>query len=254
MDAKRGRLMICADRFAGKTAIVTGGASGIGLAMVMRLVEEGANVVVADLSGAESEVASRLGASAFHGDVSDAAAVQAMVDLALERYGALHVLLANAGIDGEIAPLIESSLENFDRLMANNARSVFLAVRTAIPAMHGSCGGSIVATASAAGLVAAGGLAAYGASKSAVIGFTRTAAVEAAPLGVRVNCICPGVVDTPMARSAPQEMFDRIVAQHPIGRLASVEEIASAGLYLASDDASFITGSALVADGGFTIA
>jgi len=245
--------VICADRFAGKTAIVTGGASGIGRAMATRLVAEGANVLVADWCGAETEVANELGATAFHGDVSSAEAVQAMVDTAVARHGALHAVLANAGIDGEVSPLQDSSVENFDRLMTNNVRSVYLAVRCAVPAIHASGGGSIVATASAAGLVSAAGLASYGASKAAVIGFTRTAAAESAPLGVRVNCICPGAVDTPMARSVPQEMFDRLVGQHVIGRLAKPDEIAAAGLYLASDDSSFITGTALVVDGGFTI-
>jgi NAD(P)-dependent dehydrogenase (short-subunit alcohol dehydrogenase family) len=164
--------------------------------------------VVADISGAEEQVAAEIGGIAFHGDVSDPDDAQAMVTLAEGRHGALHA----------------------------------------------SGGGSIVATASAAGVVAAPQLAAYGAAKSAVIGLTRTAAVECASLGVRVNCICPGVVNTPITRRAPEEVYDAFVRAHPIGRLAEPEAIAAAALFLASDDASFVTGAALCVDGGFTVA
>jgi NAD(P)-dependent dehydrogenase (short-subunit alcohol dehydrogenase family) len=242
------------ERFAGKSVVVTGGASGIGLAMATRFAAEGAAVVVADISGAEEQVAAEIGGIAFHGDVSDPDDAQAMIALAQERQGGLHAFCANAGIDGDWSSLVDCPTDNFDRVVAVNFRGVFLGMRSAVPALHASGGGSIVATASAAGVVAAPQLAAYGAAKSAVIGLTRTAAVECASLGVRVNCICPGVVNTPITRRAPKEIYDAFVRAHPIGRLAEPEEIAAAALFLASDDASFVTGAALCVDGGFTVA
>jgi NAD(P)-dependent dehydrogenase (short-subunit alcohol dehydrogenase family) len=242
------------DRFAGKSVIVTGAASGIGRAIATRFAAEGASVIVADISGTEEQVASDISAVPFHGDVTNPDDAHAMVALAQQHHGALHILCANAGIDGQWGPLVDCSVENFDRVLAVNLRGVFLGLRAATPAIAASGGGSIVATASAAGIVAAPQLAAYGAAKSAVIGMTRTAAVENAALGVRINCICPGVVNTPIARAAPEAMYQAFVNAHPIGRLAEPEEIAAAALFLASDDASFITGSALVVDGGFTVA
>ncbi|MHB8690520.1 MAG: SDR family NAD(P)-dependent oxidoreductase [Solirubrobacteraceae bacterium] len=242
------------DRFSGKSVIVTGGASGIGRAMATRFAAEGAAVIVVDISGGEEQTATEIGAVAFHGDVTDPDDAQAMVALAQRRHGGLHAFCANAGIDGDWGSVADCSLENFERVVAVNLRGVFLGFRAALPALTATGGGSLVATASAAGVVAAPQLAVYGATKSAVIGLTRTTAVEFAPLGVRVNCICPGVVKTPIARAAPREMYDAFLGAHPIGRLAEPEEIAAAALFLASDDASFITGSALVVDGGFTVA
>jgi meso-butanediol dehydrogenase / (S,S)-butanediol dehydrogenase / diacetyl reductase len=250
-----------AGRVAGKVAIVTGGASGIGEGMVRALHAEGAQVVIADISGNEEQVAGELGdrATAVNVDVSDDAAVAGMVKSAMEEFGHLDVLCNNAGIDGEIAPVAEYPLEAYDRVLSVNTRAVFLGTRHAIPAMIESGGGSIINTASIAGMVAFPGLSAYCASKAAVIGLTRSTAVEYAKAGVRCNAICPGVIKTALLdalEAREPEKFAEVIEpakqMTALGRIGDPPEIASAAVFLASDESSFLTGAAIPVDGGYT--
>jgi NAD(P)-dependent dehydrogenase (short-subunit alcohol dehydrogenase family) len=244
-------------RLEGKVAVVTGGASGIGRATVELFHAEGASVVVADVSGRETEVADRLGerALAVNVDVSDSSSVAALIDTTVTRFGALDVLHNNAGIEGTIAPLEDTDEAAFDRVVAVNLRGVYLGMRYAIPAMKARGGGSIVNTASAAGLVGMPMLSAYCATKGGVVQLTKAAGAELAPSGIRVNAICPGPIDTPLLRELGREHPEAVsgaVALTPMARQAQPEEIARVALFLASDDSSFVTGAALAADGGLT--
>jgi meso-butanediol dehydrogenase / (S,S)-butanediol dehydrogenase / diacetyl reductase len=248
-------------RVAGKVAIVTGGASGIGEGMVRALHAEGAQIVVADISGNEEQVAGELGerAIAVNTDVTDDAAVAEMVKSAVEEFGQLDVLCNNAGIDGEMAPTAECTLENFDRVMSVNTRAVFLGLRHAIPAMIEGGGGSIVNTASIAGLVGFQGMPAYCTSKAAVLGLTRSVALEYAAAGIRCNAICPGVIKTALLEGLEKkepELFAELLGsteeRTALGRLGAPSEIGAATVFLASDESSFLTGVALPVDGGYT--
>lgn len=241
--------------------IVTGGASGIGRAAATRFAREGSNVVVADLDedgGAETvELIEDSGGEAtfVETDISDPDDVQAMVDAAVETYGGLDHAFNNAGIEGENAPSSDQPLDNWDQVINVNLKGVFLSLRAEIPAMLEDGGGAIVNTSSVAGVVGYPGLAPYVASKHGVIGLTKTAAVEYSRDGVRVNAICPGVIDTPMIARADEATgggTQQIIAATPIGRLGEPEEIGDAAVWLCSDEASFVTGEAFVADGGLT--
>ena len=251
------------DRLNGKVAVITGGAGGIGRAAAALFVAEGANVVLVDIDErALAEVVSEIGSnqvSAFVADVTSAADNAAMVACAEERYGGLDIFLANAGIEGDVAPLIDYDEARFDQVMNVNVKGVFLGLQSAIPALHKRGGGSIVITSSIAGVRGAPGIAAYATSKHAVIGLMRSAAKECAAMNIRVNTVNPSPVETPMMRRIEQGISEDVeqvklnVAQDiPMNRYAEPEDIARVMLFLASDESSWVTGSVNMADGGQT--
>lgn len=241
--------------FAGRTAIITGAAGGIGAVSARLFAEAGANVVCADLSleKAEAVAAGLPSAIAVQVDVADSASVAAMVAVAVDRFGRLDCAFNNAGIEIEATRTHEADEDVFERTIAVNLRGVFLCLKHEIAAMLLTGGGSIVNTASIAGVGGAPGMPAYAASKHGVIGLTRTAALEYARNNIRVNAVCPGVVRTPMmeaAIAAAPSRAERVAGMHPMNRVAEPEEVAQAALWLCSDGASFVTGDALRVDGG----
>lgn len=251
-------------RFEGKTVIVTGGASGIGKATAERFLEEGARVAIIDLSEASCEAASSDLRQKGHdpvfinGDVSSHEDVKRMVSEVVGRLGGVDVLFNNAGIlvEGTVEQVSEAA---WDRIMAINVKGVFLMCKEVVPLMLGQGGGTIVNNASCSGLVGDRNAIAYNTSKGAVVLMTKCLALDYAQKGIRVNCVCPGEIDTPMfmqeakARNIPVEEYRKeICGYHPIGRLGVPREVANAVLFLASDDASFITGTAFSVDGGYT--
>jgi NAD(P)-dependent dehydrogenase (short-subunit alcohol dehydrogenase family) len=249
-----------AGRLEGRVAIVTGGASGIGRASAELFAREGARVVVSDVQeDLGNEIVERIRAGGgdavfVRADVSSEADVRAMVNAAVGRYGRLDVLFNNAGIEGEMGvPTAELSLEIWNRIVAINLTGVFLGCRYAIPEMLRGGGGAIINNASVAGLVGFAGIPAYAASKGGVVQLTRTTALEYAQQNIRVNCLCPGVIDTPMVRRAApnEEAIGGFREFEPVGRLGRPEEVAALALFLASDEASFITGAIIPVDGGF---
>jgi 3alpha(or 20beta)-hydroxysteroid dehydrogenase len=251
---------VTADRFTGKTAIVTGAGGQIGRACALRLAREGARVLAVDLDeAAAGQTADEIAASggealAFAADVTDPESVERYADRAAD-YGGGHVdlLFNNAGIEGPVAPAADYPVEDFDRVLAVNVRGVFLGMRQVIPRLVR--GGAIVNTSSTAGLGGVPGMLAYVASKHAVLGMTRTAARELAPSAIRVNAVCPGPVDSRMMRSLEQgtglanaqELF---VATIPFGRYGDVDEVAGVVTFLLSADAGYVTGAAYEVDGG----
>jgi NAD(P)-dependent dehydrogenase (short-subunit alcohol dehydrogenase family) len=252
-------------RLQDKVALITGAASGIGKAASIACAQEGAAVLLADTQADPlEELAARLSAEgqrarAVVTDVSRTSEVQHAVATAVREFGRLDVLFANAGI-GHTAELIATTDEEWDRVMAVNAKGVFICCREAVRQMLAQqpAGGSVVLTSSISGLVGIPGQAPYAPSKGAVVEMTRQLAIEYAQRGIRVNCICPGTVETPLLQQAlemaadPQGFLDLLVAGHPMGRIGRTEEIAAAVVFLASDEASFITGAILPVDGGYT--
>jgi NAD(P)-dependent dehydrogenase (short-subunit alcohol dehydrogenase family) len=251
-------------RLEGKVALITGAGNGMGRAAAVLFAGEGAHIVVADFSEADGaqtvDMVRRAGGDAafVKVDVSDEAQVDAMIRFALDTYGALHVLYNNAGIfpsdDGGVTETPETT---WDRVLDVNLKGVWLGCKHGIPAMLTSGGGSIINVASFVALMgAATPQIAYTASKGGVLAMTREIAVEHARHGIRANALCPGPVDTPLLAElmSDPEWARRRLVHIPMGRPARAEEIAKAALFLASDDSSFVTGSALVVDGGITAA
>lgn len=242
-----------------KTCFVTGGASGIGRATALLMADEGARVVIfdrnAEQGGAVLAEVDALGAEALfcQGDVTSRTDVAAAIAATVERFGRLDCAFNNAGIEGAHARLVDYDEAEFARVMAINVTGVFLCMQQEIPAMQKSGGGAIVNTASVTGLVGWRGAPAYSASKHAVIGLTRSTALECSRQGIRVNAVCPGVIETPMGARVLQEnpgAREIITARHPMQRLGAPEEVARAVVWLLSDASSFTTGHALTMDGG----
>lgn len=245
-------------RLSGKVAIVTGGGSGIGRASVLRFAAEGARVVVADIHQDNAqktvELARANGAAdsviAQRCDVSAEADVAATVERAVREFGQLDCMFNNAGLVGAVGPIVSTSVEAWDRTFGVLVRGVFLGIKHAAPVMRAR-GGTIINTASIAGFNAGAGPTAYSACKSAVIGLTRSAAVELAPDKIRVNALCPGLILSPMLdRNQATPLENVLVAAQPWPEAGLPEHIADVALFLASDDSRFVTGESLVADGG----
>ncbi|UCH24278.1 MAG: SDR family oxidoreductase [Trueperaceae bacterium] len=248
-----------------KVAVVTGGASGIGRGVAERFARAGARVVIADIDQAGAEAAAAAirdfggEASAHQTDVADEGSVEALCQAVVGRWGALHIIVNNAGID-QPQSLTDMSSELYDRVMAVDLRSIFLTSKVGAPLIAESGGGSIINISSIMAWYTHPGYVAYTAAKAGVIGMTRTLAVELGPL-VRVNAICPGFIDTPIWERAlaamPPEQAEtyaqRIGAMHPVKRRGTPADIASAALFLASAEASFITGTHLIVDGGVSL-
>jgi NAD(P)-dependent dehydrogenase (short-subunit alcohol dehydrogenase family) len=246
---------------AGKVALVTGASSGIGRATALAFAREGAKVVVADVTveGGEETVAQvkRAGGEAIFvkTDVSKAVEVEALVAKAVATYGRLDCAHNNAGVAGNAKTIVDDTEDNWDRILAINLKGVWLCMKYEIAHMLKQGGGAIVNTASGAGLIGVRRGGAYVASKHGVVGLTKTAVLEYAKAGIRVNCICPGPIDTPMLQGiggSNQVVIERMVAAQPGGRLGEPAEIAEAAVWLCSDAASFITGLPMPVDGGYT--
>lgn len=276
-----------AGRLDGKVAVVTGGASGIGLAAVERFVAEGAKVVFCDLRpdtgrrlgeelgvagrlhhGRRDEggandgdaIAERLGATFVEADVTDRAALEAVIRTAVDTYGGLDVMYNNAGVGGLEGHIVDCPEEVFDRTVAVDLKAVWMGIKLAAPHIAARGGGSIISTASISGLVGMPGQGAYGSAKGGVVQLTRVAAMELAPKLVRVNCICPGGILTPIlydnpsmpAPMDPEALEGALRGAQPLPRAGRPEDIANAALWLASDESSFVTGQAIAVDGGIT--
>jgi len=248
-------------RLSGKVALVTGGASGIGRATALLFAREGARVAIADLNaqageGVASEITQSGGRAIFEpADVTRATDCRRLAERAIREFGRIDILFNNAGIIRR-ATVLDVSEEDWDRVMAVNVKSIYLLSREVIPHMQKQDGGSIINTASGWGLAGGARAAVYCASKGAVVLLTKAMAIDHGPQKIRVNCICPGDTDTGMLRAEAQQLgeaTDRFLAdaaERPLGRVGSPDEIAQAVLYLASDASSFVTGTALVVDGG----
>jgi NAD(P)-dependent dehydrogenase (short-subunit alcohol dehydrogenase family) len=245
--------------FAEKVVLITGGTSGIGRATAVAFAEQGANVVIfgrREAEGAESvSLIQKAGGQGLfvRGDVSEESEIEALVAKTLERFGRLDFAFNNAGVGGERATMTATA-DIYNRIMDINVRGVFFSMKHQIPAILQSGGGAIINNASALALRPSANSPIYSASKSAVVGLTKSAALELAPKGVRVNAICAAIIETDLTQKIRSDEQSRayMLARHPIGRFGRSEEVAAAVLYLCSPEASFITGVALPVDGGFT--
>ncbi|MYJ71811.1 MAG: SDR family oxidoreductase, partial [Rhodospirillaceae bacterium] len=262
------------ERFGGRAAVITGGASGIGRAAVLRFLEEGASVTFADLNDANAEETLAQARAAGHGDriayvradVTDEAAVRDCFEAAAARWGRLDVAFLNAGVGGAIGPVTETTVAEWDTSFAFLVRSVFLDEKHAVPAMRANpagsddgpdgrsgdvpAGGAIVATGSVAGFSGGGGPHAYSAAKAAVINLVRSLALELASYRIRVNGVAPGLIDTPLAHGGDPSRLPDMSGRQPWPDRGRPEDIAAAAAFLASDDARFITGETITVDGG----
>jgi meso-butanediol dehydrogenase / (S,S)-butanediol dehydrogenase / diacetyl reductase len=247
-------------RLAGKVAFITGAGSGIGFATALRFAREGAVVVGLDLVECPDwkQVADAARAASFHvADVRDAPAQNAAVAAALAKHGQIDILVTAAGIASG-GPVHLIPVEEWQRVQDVNLTGTFLSAKAVLPSMIARRSGSIVTIASVEGIEGAEGGSTYNASKGGVILLTKNMAMDYGRIGIRVNCVCPGFIDTPLFRQVvgsdafPAQSRERIREQHKLGRFGRPEEIAGAALFLASDDASFVTGVALPVDGGFT--
>jgi NAD(P)-dependent dehydrogenase (short-subunit alcohol dehydrogenase family) len=246
----------------GRVAVISGGSGGIGRAAAKRFVEEGANVLLVDIEErALRDAVNAIGekhASWICADVTSNDDTEKYVRAAVERYGRIDIYLANAGIEGNVKPITEYPIEIFDRVIAVNVRGVWLGLKHVIPAMAKNGGGSIVITSSTAGIHGYAGASAYVTSKHAVIGMMRTAALECAPLKIRVNTVNPAPIETRMMRSLeeqfvpghPGQAKEQFQSTIPLGRYGHPEEVADVMLFLASDQSSFCTGGVYMVDGG----
>jgi len=249
-------------RLKGKVALITGAGSGMGQVAAILFAKEGAKVVVVDWVAEGGEETVRMikeagGEATFvKADVSRAEDAKRMIRATVDSYGKLDILYNNAGIQGDVVRTADLSEENYDKVMAINLKGVWLGMKYAIPEMIRTGGGSIINTASMSGaMVAMKGAPHYGASKGGVVALSRVTAIEYVTKNIRVNCINPGLTLTPMSRGVMErdpEAFKRLTDPLPMGRPAEPEEIAQAALFLASDESSYITGTALVVDGGLT--
>ena len=242
----------------GKVALITGAASGIGRATALLFAREEAKIAVADCvpaGGQETvEMIQKSGGDAvfIEADVSQAADVERMVKTTVNTYGQIDILFNNAGVGQTGNSMLETTEDEWDRVLNINLKGVFLCSKWAIPVMLDQGGGVIINTASIAGLVGLPGIPAYGVSKAGVIQLTRMMAAEYGRQNIRVNCICPGAIQTPMTESVSLPMDAYIQVQF-LNRTGQPEDIARAALYLASDDSPFVTGAAFVVDGGWTV-
>jgi NAD(P)-dependent dehydrogenase (short-subunit alcohol dehydrogenase family) len=246
----------------GKVAFVTGAGTGIGRATALAFAREGANVVVADISEQNIREMARLieelggRVLAVTCDVTRAEDVKAALDKTIETFGRLDCAFNNAGVEQKLAPAAELEEAEWDRIVNTDLRGVFLCLKHEIPLMLKQGGGAIVNTSSGAGVKGFKGQAAYVAAKHGVVGLTKAAALDYAPQNIRINAVCPGIINTPMmdrftrGTAAGREM---VIAQEPVGRMGQPEEIANAVLWLCSDVASFVVGHAMVVDGGQTV-
>jgi len=244
----------------GKVAVITGAASGMGRATALRFAKEGAAVVVSDLNSQAgeatiSEIAAAGGRAVFqHTDVSSEGGIKSMIDRAVKEFGRLDITYNNAGIGGATGRLEETNADDWDKTFAVLTRAVFLGIKYSIEPMRKAGGGSIISTASVAGLKGVAGLHAYSAAKAAVVNLTESAAIELGHDRIRVNCICPGGIVTPLVyrgmRGGEEEARRNMARMQPIPRAGRPEDIAAMALFLASDEAEWITGTAMVVDGG----
>lgn len=250
----------------GKVALVTGGGNGIGQAACLAFAREGAKVVVIDVDAAAAETTvsaireSGGVAQAFKADVSQSSEVQAYVNYTVDTFGRIDTFFNNAGIEGVVSPLADYDEVNWDRVIGINLKGTFLGLRYVLPVMIAQKQGTVVNTASVAGTVGAPNMAAYSASKHAIIGLTRTAAGEVGKHGVRVNAVCPGPIKTRMMQSLeaminpnePSAVAKANVARNPLGRYGEAEEVAQVVVFLASDESRYVNGAAWLVDGGRT--
>ena len=241
------------------TAIVTGASRGIGRAVAARLAREGRAVCINYLERGDkaAELEKTLAAEGcrvmtFQADVADKAAVEAMAEAARARFGPVSLLVSNAGIAGQMQ-IQDVTEKAWDRYFAVNVKGAYNAIQAVLPDMLHAHAGAIVTVSSMWGLRGASCEAVYSATKAALIGLTRSLALELAPTGIRVNCVAPGVINTDMVQVLGRETLDALAAQTPLGRLGTPEDIAAAVCFLAGDAASFLTGQVLTADGGFVV-
>ena len=247
-------------RLQGKVALITGAGSGMGRAASKIFAEEGALVAAVDINGESAAETAQLVKSAggkaisMRADISNSEDARSMVDAAVREFGGLDVIYNNAGIEGESGFLAQLSEEAFDKVIAINLRGVWLGMKYALPRLIDRGGGAIINTASVAGLVGIKGAAAYCAAKAGVIALTRVGAIEYGRYNIRVNCICPGVIHTPMVEriTGPAGIQPRFIERSSVfGRVGTAEEIARTALFLASDEATFASGAPFIIDGGW---